>query len=149
VVWCGSPNFKRDYNRSLNLAQFAPVLTVDGVTYLSLNPGIGEPDVAALEAMPNVFHIGPQFRDFADTAAVIALLDLVITSDTSVAHLAGAMGKSVWVMLSPGCDWRWMRVRADSPWYPSARLFRASTPGDWADVAEQLRRELTVLVGEG
>ena len=92
-------------------------------------------------------------KDFADTAAIVANLDLVISIDTSVAHLAGAMGKPLWVILSRSSDWRWLLEREDSPWYPTARLFRQSTLGDWQDVVARVEGELRALVaraaGEG
>jgi len=81
-------------------------------------------------------------KDFADTAAIVASLDLVISVDTSVVHLAGAMGKPVWVLLNKGCDWRWFLQREDSPWYPTARLFRQTTAGGWQEVVSRVEREL-------
>jgi ADP-heptose:LPS heptosyltransferase len=92
-----------------------------------------------------VLHLGSELRDFADTAAVVAQLDLVITSDTSVAHLAGAMGRPVWIMLGFAPDWRFAHDREQSSWYPSARLFRQDAPGDWAGVIERVRLELKAL----
>ena len=85
-------------------------------------------------------------KDFADTAAIVANLDLVISIDTSVAHLAGAMGKPVWILLNNSPDWRWLLEREDSPWYPTARLFRQSMFGNWQDVVAQVERELRELV---
>jgi len=79
-------------------------------------------------------HFGDQLRDFSDTAALVSLMDVVVTVDTSVAHLAGAMGKPVWILLPFAPDWRWMLERADSPWYPTARLFRQPKIGDWQSV---------------
>ena len=87
-------------------------------------------------------NLGEQFRDFADTAAAVSALDLVITVDTSVAHLAGAIGKPVWVLLPQSPDWRWLLDREDSPWYPSARLFRQIGRGDWAGVIARVAAEL-------
>jgi 2-polyprenyl-6-hydroxyphenyl methylase/3-demethylubiquinone-9 3-methyltransferase len=94
-----------------------------------------------------VFDAAPELHDFADTAAVLANLDVVITVDTSVAHLAGAMGKPVWVLLPFSPDWRWMLERSDSPWYPSMRLFRQTEPGAWGAVLEQVAAELAALAG--
>lgn len=145
LVWCGNPAFKENRRRSLELTQVAPLFAIPGVAFYSLNPGIGANDVAALVARPNVRHIGNEFRDFSDTAAAVALLDLVLTSDTSVAHLAGAMGRPVWIMLGFSPDWRWASDRDHSPWYPTARLFRQATPGDWAGVIEQVAGELVAL----
>ena len=83
-----------------------------------------------------------ELNDFADTAAIVANLDLVISIDTAVAHLAGALGKPVWILLNKGCDWRWFEDREDSPWYPTARLFRQTTAGEWQDVVDRVEREL-------
>ncbi len=143
IVWCGNPAFKEDGRRSLKLAQVEPILASSDVFFVSLNPGIGEPDRAALAARSNVLHLGGEFRDFADTAVVVSQLDLVITSDTSVAHLVGAMGRPVWIMLAFAPDWRWVPDHDHSSWYPTARLFRQSAPGDWASVIERVRLELT------
>jgi ADP-heptose:LPS heptosyltransferase len=106
IVWCGNPAFKEDGRRSLKLAQIEPILVATDVFFASLNPGIGEHDRAEIAGRSNVLHLGSELRDFADTAAVVAQLDLVITSDTSVAHLAGAMGRPVWIMLGFAPDWR-------------------------------------------
>ncbi|MFL5327264.1 MAG: tetratricopeptide repeat protein, partial [Microvirga sp.] len=145
IVWCGNPAFKEDCRRSLNLAQIEPILATADVSFVSLNPGIAERERAALAARSNVLHLGTELRDFADTAAVIAQLNLVITSDTSVAHLAGAMGRPVWIMLGFAPDWRFAHDRERSSWYPTARLFRQSAPGDWARVIERVRRELSAM----
>jgi tetratricopeptide (TPR) repeat protein len=145
IVWCGNPAFKEDRRRSLKLAQMEPILAVADAFFISLNPGIGESEQTAIAGRSNVLHVGNELRDFADTAAVIAQLDLVITSDTSVAHLAGAMGRPVWIMLGFAPDWRFARNREHSSWYPSARLFRQSAPGDWAGVIERVRLELSAL----
>jgi ADP-heptose:LPS heptosyltransferase len=89
-----------------------------------------------------LFDLTDQLQDFADTAALICNLDLIITVDTAVAHLAGALGRPVWVLLPFAPDWRWLRNRSDSPWYPTMRLFRQPVPGDWAQPIEQIVREL-------
>jgi tetratricopeptide (TPR) repeat protein len=145
IVWCGNPAFKDDRRRSLRFAQIAPILTVPDVSFLSLNPGISAGDTAALAASSNVLHLGAEFRDFADTAALVSQLDLMITSDTSVAHLAGAMGRPVWIMLGFAPDWRWAHDRDRSSWYPTMRLFRQSTAGNWDEVIERVRLELVAL----
>ena len=101
-------------------------------------------DAAALAAETRVTDIGDELEDFSDTAAVLALCDLVVTVDTAVAHLAGAMGRPVWVLVPFAPDWRWTRDGETTPWYPTARLFRQTSPGDWggviARVAEDLKR---------
>jgi tetratricopeptide (TPR) repeat protein len=145
IVWCGNPAFKEDRRRSLKFLQVAPILTTADVFFVSLNPGISECDRRAIAGHSNLRHLGSELRDFADTAAVIAQLDLVITSDTSVAHLAGAMGRPVWIMLGFAPDWRFAHDREQSSWYPTARLFRQSAPGDWAGVIERVRLELSAL----
>jgi tetratricopeptide (TPR) repeat protein len=146
IVWCGNPAFKEDGRRSLKLAQIEPILATADVSFVSLNPGIGEHERAAIAGRSNVLHLGSELRDFADTAAVIAQLDLVITSDTSVAHLAGAMGRPVWIMLGFAPDWRFAHDREQSSWYPTARLFRQNAPGDWAGVIERVGLELSAIV---
>jgi tetratricopeptide (TPR) repeat protein len=145
IVWCGNPAFKEDRRRSLRLDLVEPILATADVSFISLSPGITEDDAAKLPGRANVLHLGSEFHDFADTAAVIAQLDLVITSDTSVAHLVGAMGRPVWIMLGFAPDWRFAQDRGQSSWYPTARLFRQSAPGDWAGVIERVRLELTAL----
>jgi ADP-heptose:LPS heptosyltransferase len=99
-------------------------------------------DTAHLGAHPNVTTLAPQLGDFSDTAAAMMHLDLVISVDTSVAHLAGALGRPCWVLLPYAPDWRWLLERTDSPWYPTARLFRQPQPGDWATPLEQVARQL-------
>jgi len=145
IVWCGNPAFKEDGRRSLKLAQIEPILASADVFFVSLNPGVGERERAALAGRSNVLHLGSELRDFADTAAAVAQLDLIITSDTSMAHLAGAMGRPVWIMLGFAPDWRLAHDRERSAWYPTARLFRQHAPGDWAGVIERVRLELSAL----
>jgi ADP-heptose:LPS heptosyltransferase len=95
-----------------------------------------------LQSHPGVTSLGAELEDFTDTAAIISLLDLVITVDTAVAHLAGALGTPVWILLQFSADWRWLLDRHDSPWYPSARLFRQPTVGDWQSVVGRVREAL-------
>jgi tetratricopeptide (TPR) repeat protein len=145
LVWSGNPTHQNDRHRSIPLAQLACLLDVPETNFVSLQKDVREEDAAVLADAPRVAPIGGGLRDFRDTAAVIALLDLVIAVDTSVAHLAGAMGKPVWVLV-PFCpDWRWMLERADSPWYPSARLFRQPAIGDWQRAISQVRAALAEL----
>jgi tetratricopeptide (TPR) repeat protein/glycosyltransferase involved in cell wall biosynthesis len=131
IVWAGNPNHKNDRFRSCSLEQFRPLFTIPTVGFYSLQKG----DPAnQLQAEFPVQDWGAQLEDFVDTAAAIAQLDLVITVDTAVAHLAGAMGKPVWVLLAFAPDWRWLQNREDTPWYPTMRLFRQTQPGDWQPV---------------
>jgi hypothetical protein len=123
------------------LAQLAPLAKLN-VDFYSLQ--VGPPAEQAGEPPPGMELIDHtlELRDFADTAALISHLDLVISVDTAVVHLAGAMGKPVWILLPFAPDWRWMMNRDDSPWYPTARLFRQKTLGDWASVVAQVADEL-------
>jgi tetratricopeptide (TPR) repeat protein len=131
LVWAG--NAKPDPARTAGLAAFAPLAGVRGASFISLQLGRGSEEASDPPAGMRLIDLTNQIDDLADTAALIAHLDLVITIDSAVAHLAGALGKPVWVFL-PFCpDWRWMRDRDDSPWYPTARLFRQTKPGDWRD----------------
>ncbi|MBM3623612.1 MAG: tetratricopeptide repeat protein [Alphaproteobacteria bacterium] len=129
LVWSGNPNHRNDRNRSLPLATLEPLLDIDA-HWVSLQKDVPERDTATIERL-KLMRVSDELRDFTDTAALIEALDLVITVDTSVAHLAGALGKPVWILLPFSPDWRWLTGREDSPWYPSARLFRQTTPGDW------------------
>jgi len=139
LVWAGRPQHTNERNRSMKLEQFAPLATLRSIAFYSLQKGDAAaqaPDGLQLIDWTN------DLRDFADTAAIIAHLDLVISVDTAVAHLAGAMGKPLWLLLPWIPDWRWMRDRADSPWYQSMRLFRQSAIGDWAGVLQRVRDSL-------
>ncbi len=149
LAWAGSPTHKKDRNRSMKLATLAPLGRVPGVRFISLQKmdaatdGEGKTPPAALELLDWT----QELKDFADTAALIANLDLVIAVDTAVAHLAGAMGKPVWTLLPFYADWRWLLQREDSPWYPTMRLFRQSSPGDWDSVVTRLAQALALWVG--
>jgi tetratricopeptide (TPR) repeat protein len=142
LVWSGKPSHKNDHNRSIALARLAPLLTVPGVDFVSLQREYHEADLSAFKDFPALMRIDAHLTDFADTAAAIAQLDLVIAVDTAVAHLAGALNMPVWILLFHIQDWRWLLERADSPWYPSARLFRQPQIGDWDSVIARLGSEL-------
>ena len=118
----------------------APVGNVPGHVFVSLQ--LGPPATQIEEATFPVIDVTERLSDFADTAALIAVLDLVITVDTAVAHLAGALGKPVWLLSRYDGCWRWMLKRDDSPWYPTMRLFRQTTPHDWADIMRRLANAL-------
>ncbi len=145
-VWGGSPGHSRDHIRSATLEHFERLFSVPGTTFHSLQKGGAE---AALSGSrwPNVWDLSALLSDFSDTAAVIDRLDLVITVDTSVAHLAGALRKQTWLLLPFVCDFRWMAEGETSPWYPSMRLFRQPAAGDWDSVFDRVRAELEALVG--
>jgi hypothetical protein len=140
IAWQGNPGYRRDYLRSIPLEHFLP-LALNGVQLISLQYGVGSEQLHARPYAP-ILDIADRLGDFEDTAAIMSNLDLVISSDCGVVHLAGALGVEVWVALPWIADWRWLRERTDSPWYPSMRLFRQRGPGDWADVFERVRSEL-------
>ena len=133
-----------DKRRSLSLDQLAPLASLPGVTFYSLQKGPPAAELTPARAWdgPPIIDSTSELIDFADTAALVANLDLVITCDTAVAHLAGGLGKPVWVLNRFDACWRWLADRADSPWYPSARLFRQKTPGAWSGVVEDVKSAL-------
>ena len=140
LAWSGAAIHTNDRNRSTTLSSFAPLAEVKDAAYFSLQKGNAAKHVSPAGLVVSDFT--SELNDFADTAALIENLDLVITVDTSVAHLAGAMGKPAWVLLPCNPDWRWMYDRTDSPWYPTMRLFRQGKPKDWAAVIGEVVREL-------
>jgi len=142
LVWSGSATHRRDRNRSVALAQWLPHLP-PGPHYVSLQKALREADRKTLRAAPHVRHHGAELHDFSDTAALCECLDLVISVDTSVAHLAAALGRETWILLPAGGDWRWLLERTDSPWYPTATLYRQQTLGEWNDVLARVGSELT------
>jgi len=142
VAWAGSAGFAGDRQRSMAFSALAPLLGTAGVAWVGLQREVPAGDLTTLGAAGNFVNIGPDLRDFADTAAVVAQLDLIIAVDTALVHLAGALAKPVWVMLPYSPDFRWMLDRVDSPWYPTARLFRQPTPGDWASVITRVAEEI-------
>lgn len=144
LVWSGNPEHKEDRYRSVSLAQLEPVLRVKGVRFFSLQ--LGTPATQQSEMGSPITDLGGAIQDFADTAALVTHLDLVITVDTAVAHLAGALAKPVWVLLPFAPDWRWLTERADSPWYPTMRLFRPPAILAWEPVLGRVRRELEEMV---
>lgn len=148
LAWKGNPQFENDADRSLpSLDVFAPLWAVAGVHFISLQKGAGEDEAAQPPGGLSLINLGARLENFADTAAVVTSLDLVICVDTAVAHLAGALGKSCWVLLPEyQADWRWLTERADSPWYPGImRLFRQRTMGDWTTVVAEVTDALRQL----
>jgi tetratricopeptide (TPR) repeat protein len=142
VVWRGNPKHHNDANRSVPFAIFQRLFDRAPCEFISLQYGPNDTEAAVLAAHPATSLPDGPVTDFADTAAIVAQLDLVVTVDTSVAHLAGAMGKPVWVLLPFAPDWRWMLHRPDSPWYPTMRLFRQPAVNDWSPVLDAVGAEL-------
>jgi tetratricopeptide (TPR) repeat protein len=143
LAWSGNAAHANDRNRSIALARLAPLWSREGASFFSVQRDVRETDAGVLAGAQGLVHVGDELSDFADTAAVLAFTDLVISVDSAVAHLAGAMGRPVWIVLPFSPDWRWMLAREDSPWYPTARLFRQPAIGDWESVLARLRLELT------
>jgi len=141
LAWSGSTTLRNDRNRSIALAELARLRALP-LEIFALQKEIRAGDAAALASGPAITNPGDDLVDFRDTAALIDQMDLVVSVDTAVAHLAGAMGKPVWVLLPWSPDWRWLLERADSPWYPTARLWRQPRAGDWASVIEGVAGEL-------
>ena len=144
-VWSGSSSHKNDLNRSIPLARLAALFKDPPLRCFSLQTELRDTDAEAMRGLPNLVHLGGEIRDFADTAAVISLFDVVISVDTAVAHLAGALGKPVLILLPHAADFRWMRNRDDTPWYPTAKLLRQPAFGDWDSVIARLSDELRRL----
>jgi ADP-heptose:LPS heptosyltransferase len=137
----GNPN---DAARSIPFAAFAPLVATQGCRFVLLQPVPRDRDRAAIEAAPALLTPGAALRDFADTAAIVSQLDLVIAADTCVAHLAAALGRPVWLLLPHRPDWRWMLHRRDTPWYPTMTLYRQPRRGDWATAIETVRHDLAI-----
>lgn len=147
VVWAGNPAHTNDRQRSVALGKLRPLLELAGISWFSLQLGAGREQLALVPEALRPRDAAQNLRDFGDTAALITALDLVLSVDTSVAHLAGALNRPVWIMLPFAPDWRWQLEREDSPWYPSARLFRQSRRGDWSSVLERVARALDAARG--
>jgi tetratricopeptide (TPR) repeat protein len=148
LAWAGNPRYKADGARSAHLNTLVPLLRAVDATWISLQKGEAAAQLHELPDDVSLVDGSSNDRDLADTAALIAGLDLVITTDTCIAHLAGAMGKPVWILLPCLADWRWMEERETTPWYPTACLFRQSSPGDWAGVIERVSKLARQRAGE-
>ncbi|HKI19044.1 MAG TPA: tetratricopeptide repeat protein, partial [Isosphaeraceae bacterium] len=148
IAWQGRPEHDGDRWRSFALAQFAPLADLPGVRLISLQVGDGRDQAQATGGRFPVIDLpGRRGRDFSETAAIMCSLDLVISPDTAVAHLAGGLGIPIWVALPYSSDWRWLSGRDDSPWYPTARLFRQAKPGEWGPVFERMAEALKRVLG--
>ena len=146
IAWAGNPDFEGDRDRSILLENILPVARIDGIKYFSLQKDLRHGDDELLNANPDIVRIDKEIKDFEDTAAIIMSLDLVISSDTSIVNLAGALGRPVWVLLPFISDWRWLLDRDDSPWYPTARLFRQAKVNDWTTVVDDVCTALKQLL---
>jgi hypothetical protein len=145
LVWSGNPNHGNDRNRSLPLRLLARILDADA-TFVSLQRDIRPDDQGVLRERTDIVDLTAELTDFSATAALVSCLDLVITVDTSVAHLSAALGCPTWILLPYVPDYRWLLDRNDSPWYPTARLFRQTEARDYASVLASVRSELEVLI---
>ena len=146
LVWAGSPAHGNDRYRSCRLECFAPLTKIGAVRLYGLQAGEAAAQMDELAGTMPVTNLSKELKDFADTAAAIENLDLVISVDTSVLHLAGAMGKATWALLPFAPEWRWMLNRQDSPWYPTMKLFRQDTWNGWDGVFRRVAEELSFMV---
>jgi Flp pilus assembly protein TadD len=153
LVWAGNPEHHQDAARSIPLEQLAPLLQTPGVVFYSLQVPVPPRDEPCFRSFSNLVNLGGGLQDFLATASAVGKMDLVISVDTSVAHLAGALAKPVWTLIQYSPDWRWFLDRADTPWYPTMRLFRQAQRNQWGPVvqqaAEALRRRLEEAGGRG
>jgi tetratricopeptide (TPR) repeat protein len=145
IAWAGNPAHENDRNRSIAFARLRPLLAANPGSFIGIQHDLRNEDIEALAGEDRVVPIGAELDDFSDTAAVLALCDLVITVDTAPAHLAGAMGRPLWVLLPFSPDWRWTLNGDATPWYPAARLFRQPAPEDWDSVIARLCEELSKI----
>lgn len=143
IVWAGRGTHNNDRNRSIELSALRPLADLDRVALIAVQKGDPVSQAGGWFARAPLISLGPEISDYADTMAILASLDLLITVDTSVAHLAGAMGRRAWIMLPFAPDWRWLLDRSDTPWYPTVRLFRNVIPGDWSGTIADVKRELS------
>jgi hypothetical protein len=134
IAWAGRPTHNNDFNRSATLEAFGPLAALPDVVLVSLQKGEGQSQVGRYFGRAPLLNLGPELADYEDTMAVLAHIDGLVSVDTSVVHLGGAMGRPTWVALPYAPDWRWLLSRADTPWYPSVRLFRQRAPRDWGEV---------------
>jgi hypothetical protein len=146
LVWAGNPSHPKDRARSIPLPLLEPLFGIESAHMFSLQLGPAAAQLAA--AMPQITDLAPAIHDMADTAALMANMDLVISVDTAPVHLAGALGKPAWLLIPYSPDWRWLLDREDSPWYPTMRLFRQPAPGDWQSVVDALELALNLKLAQ-
>jgi hypothetical protein len=144
VAWTGRPTHPNDRRRSMPLSRLAPLAAVGPVAFVSLQKPMPARDLASMQLFPGMTDLSAELTDFGETAALMEALDLVVTVDTAMGHLAGALGKKVWILIPKAADWRWLLDRDDSPWYPSARLFRQQKPGAWDEPLQRLSAALAL-----
>ena len=148
LVWAGRPAHKSNWKRSMSLADLAPVAALPGIALVVLQKGPEQRQAGGYYGRAPLIHLSADIADFDDTLAILPALDLVLTVDTSVAHLAGAAGLPVWILLPWCAEWRWLQDRSDSPWYPTARLFRQPAPNDWAAAVAAVAASLAADAGK-
>jgi hypothetical protein len=148
LVWSGNPKHDNDHNRSIPLRLLTPILDADA-TFVSLQKDPRPDDRATLLERTEIIDLTAHLADFAETAALVSCLDLVISVDTSIVHLAGALGCPTWILLPYRPDWRWLLDRDDSPWYPTVRLFRQSAAREYGSVVDRIRTELLAMISAG
>jgi ADP-heptose:LPS heptosyltransferase len=146
LVWSGTARHDNDHKRSIRLADLIQHLPGD-LQYVSLQKEVREHDRAAFQSIPRLLDFSDDLNDFSDTAALCECMDVVISVDTSVAHLSGALGKNTWILLPFVPDWRWLLDRDDSPWYPSVKLYRQRSRGEWSDVLKRVSADLIRTFG--
>ncbi len=146
LVWAGNPTQQDDRTRSLPLRSLLPLTRFDDLEFFSLQVGAAAQQLKTAGPIGRIRDLAPFLTDYAETAAALSCMDLVISVDTSVAHLAGTLGKPVWTLVSFVADWRYLKDRKDSPWYPTMRLFRQNKPGDWESVIREILAALPALL---
>lgn len=146
LVWAGRPAHNNDRNRSTSIATFRPLFDLPGVAFVALQKGPATPQAGGVFARAPLVNLGAEIRDYADTMAIMENLDAIVSVDTSVVHLAGALGRPVSVMIPRAPDWRWLLEREDTPWYPTMRLFRQTQPNAWDDVVARIKAEMAAVV---
>jgi hypothetical protein len=145
LVWAGNAGYGRDAERSIQFEQLLPILKIKNVAFFSFQTPLPARDEAGLKNHPEIANLENRLNDFLDTAALVAGMDLMISVDTAVAHLAGALGKPVWLLLPFASDWRWLLERSDTVWYQTMRLFRQRNKGDWHSTIWLVKNELEKL----
>ena len=149
IAWSGRPTHPNDRRRSIRLERLAPLAGAGPASFVSLQKPLPSADMHAMSLFSGLTYLTSMLSDFEETAALIANLDMVITVDTAMGHLSGALGKPVWILLPKASDWRWLLDRTDSPWYPCVRLFRQRTPGAWDPVINEAAAALARMLKNG